>query len=135
MSAADVGLDIIGVIACVFLLVPLIVFLGIFWVQHGRYEGKKIYAMQIFNIRAAALLPIFASFLCITVFYPFAFHAFDSVAAVLEGYCMYALFAMVVTNCGGPSSVIKFLKTSDRVLCFSFQKTNAQGCKLHFVKQ
>ena len=120
-------IDIIGLSALVLCFFPLLIFFGILVKQYGYYDSD-LYPLQILNIRTAIILPVFAIFLCISVFFPYTFHIWDTIEAILEGYCVMSFHAMVVLNCGGPGSVIKFLENSDRVLCFSFQKKKPKSC-------
>lgn len=102
-------------------LVPILTFIAVFMKQCQFYH-PSVYTLLVLNMRAAILLPMFSITVCFAVWFPRWFHVIIPIQAVFEGYSILAFYAMLVHNCGGPCSVIRFLSTSaDRVICCDCQ--------------
>lgn len=121
------NVDLIGLASVFIAIVPWLLFVGIILKQYKLYDAA-LYPLQLLNIRSALLLPLFGTFLCCSVFYPGYFHGFDTIEAALEGYCILCLYAMIITNCGGPLGVMHYVQKSDRYLCCSFQQNRPKRC-------
>ena len=86
--------------------VPCIVFGSILLRQHSVID-PAIYDLQILNMRSSLLLPLFAIMIAFCVSEPRLFGAFLVPEAILESVTVYAFLALVVSNRGGSSSIIK----------------------------
>ena len=102
------GLDLAGILL---LPIPGLVYWFILRSQHKHLTDQNV-LVCVFMTRAASLIPIFAGLIFFGLILPGAFAGLRVIQSIFEAYAVYAFFAALVVNCGGPSNVAQLLKDS-----------------------
>lgn len=90
-------------------LVPIIAWVLILRKQF-TISNSKTYRINVLTARTCLFLPLYAIYLWISVLDPYMNDALEPFYAVVEGYSFYCMFALLVTNLGGPRATILTLR-------------------------
>jgi hypothetical protein len=92
-------------------LVPIIAWILIVRKQYALSINKKTYRISVLTARTSLFLPLYAIYLWISVLDPYTNDALEPFYAVVEGYSFFSMFALLVTNLGGPRAAVKTLRS------------------------
>jgi len=90
-------------------IVPIIAWIYIVRKQFD-ISNRKTYRINVLTARTSLFLPLYAIYLWISVLDPYTNEALEPFYAVVEGYSFYSMFALLVTNLGGPRATVIILR-------------------------
>lgn len=102
-------------IGAIFFLIILAAYIIIFAVQYRSITVQNE-RLVVLVTRIASFFPLYAVLMLISLGSPEALAALTVPIAFVEGYSFYAFFALLVTNLGGASGAVSFMKGSGRQL-------------------
>jgi len=98
-------------------LIPIFAWVLIFFKQY-EYSKPKTYRVNVLLARTSLFLPLYAIFMWIALYDPYAFEGLQVPFAIVEGYSFMSVFAVIVANLGGPAATIRTMqKYPDKVAC------------------
>lgn len=103
----------LGIIGLVLLLFPFAAWLLVFNKQF-EISTPKTYRVNVLIARTALYLPLYAIFVWVSLIEPVLYDGLQILFAIVEGYSFYSMFALVVSNLGGPHEAVAALKASNR---------------------
>lgn len=100
-------------IGFLFFLFPVVSYFLIFRAQHKQLEDAT-YRLQVLVTRCALFLPYYAFFIVLSLWAPQAYEFFIVPITIMEGYSFYCFFSLLVSNIGGPGSIVTLMEGSDK---------------------
>ena len=86
--------------------------------QHSYLQPTN-YRLTVLSARIAIILPLCSLFIFIAAMHPSSFVMMMLFVTITEGYCLYAFFALVTANLGGPKAVVESIEKSGKsLLCY-----------------
>jgi hypothetical protein len=111
--------NVLGMCGLMLMFVPFMAWVFIFYAQFGHLNAHqnreqlarpKTYRLHVLLSRTALFLPIYTVLIYISVMEPSYFEGLQPLFAIVEGYSFYSMFAVIVTNLGGPSAAVKLMQ-------------------------
>lgn len=102
-------------ICALLLVITFVAYLSI-CLRQFSYLKPANYRLVILSVRCAALLPLCAFFIMISLLAPSSFVIMMLVITVVEGYCLYCFLALIVENFGGPFAIVDYLHKARKEL-------------------
>jgi hypothetical protein len=104
---------------CTFFFVMTVVAYVMIAYRQFSYLQPSTYRLTVLSTRTALLLPLCAFFIYISAIYPSSYVMLMVLITAIEGYCLYAFFALLTANLGGPNAVVELVSKSQRaLLCY-----------------
>jgi len=107
-----------GFFGTIFWVVICAVFIMVVKAQYAVIKGES-YSMILLALRGCSLLPIFMTFILMSLWAPYYFAMFKVPAAVFEGYGVYCMWALMVRQCGGAKPSSGVIQRSKRAICWN----------------
>lgn len=121
-------MDNLGVAGSVLALIPVITYCRIVRLHYASHNVST-YSLVILSLRAGLILPCFALFTALAIWFPEIFVLLAIPEAIIESISIHCLYALLVKNCGGPGSVVKLILDSDAVdPCCHCQREDPKRC-------
>lgn len=95
-------------ICTLLLVITIVAYVSIVFRQFGFLQPAT-YRLVILNVRCAALLPLCALFMMISLLAPSSFVMMVVIITVIEGYCLYGFLAVIVENLGGAVALVNHM--------------------------
>ncbi len=112
-------IDILALKCIPFVYFPILAFVVVFGKQYTMIDGETN-RLVVLSTRVALFLPLYAMLIYISLCIPILYKAIEVPTALIEGYSFYTLFALLVTNLGGPNETLNSLIKSEKQLKCSF---------------
>ena len=85
------------------------------------YTLKESHGMVILALRGASLLPLFMTFIFISLWWPDAYPVMKIPGAFFEGYGVYCMWGLMVRQCGGWKGARDAFMKSNRNICWPLE--------------
>lgn len=101
MGSQPLSQDTLGIIGLILLVVPFVAWYMVVSSQYSSATGKTR-RVAVLLARTALFLPSYAFLMWLSLINPSAYEGLEILVAVVEAYSFYSIFAVIVTNLGGP---------------------------------